>query len=211
MELEIFPERLERFKTVIAARQFDLTVVLENVHDPHNIGAVLRTCDSIGIDEIYILYTDPRLQKRGLDIGLKSASGAKQWIKVNYFEEVRSCFEAVKTRYDKVYGTKMDITSKSLYDLELSSSCALAFGNEHKGLTEEAAQYLDANFLIPQHGFVQSLNISVACAVTLYEAQRQRLDKGMYDHQFGSHRDHELTYERFKQIHTLKKIPKSLQ
>lgn len=204
--MEILPQRLERFKSVIAKRQFDLTIVLENVHDPHNIGAVLRTADSVGINEIFIIYTDPRLTKRGLDIGKESASGAKQWIEVNYFEEVAACFKKVKAKYSNVYGTKLDAQAENLYDLDLASSCALVFGNEHKGLTEEASSYLDANFIIPQHGFVQSLNISVACAVSLYEAQRQRLEKGLYSQAFETDSRHGDLYDKYQDIHVKKKL-----
>lgn len=206
--MEIYPQRLERFQSVIRKRQYDLTVILENVHDPHNIGAVLRTCDTVGINEIFVIYTDERLSRQGLEIGLKSASGAKQWIKVNYFEDVDECFKEVRKRFKSVYATKLDEGAKNLYDLDLASSVALLFGNEHKGLTENAMKHVDGNFIIPQHGFVQSLNISVACAVTLYEAQRQRLIKGKYDRAFGEdERDHKL-YEKFQQIHIDKKLVK---
>lgn len=209
--MDIYPERLERFRKVISNRQYDLSIVLENVHDPHNIGAVLRTSDSVGINEIYIVYTDPRLQKRGLEIGKTSASGAKQWIKIHYFEDVTACFEAVKTKYSKVYGTKLDKKSVSLYNLELASSCALVFGNEHKGLSDEACGHLDGNFLIPQHGFTKSLNISVACAVTLYEAQRQRLLKGSYDRDFGEHELDANLLQEYIEIHNQKKLPHNLK
>jgi len=206
--MEILEQRLERFKSVIGKRQFDLTIVLENVHDPHNIGAVLRSADSVGINEVYIIYTDPRLQKRGLDIGLKSASGAKQWIAINYFEDVTKCLTAVKSKYNNLYGTKLDTDAKNLYDLNMASSCALVFGNEHKGLSEEVSSLLDANFIIPQHGFVKSLNISVACAVTLYEAQRQRLSKGFYNQDYSNESIQKELFEKYKDIHIQKKLPK---
>jgi len=201
------PKRLDRFRSVIQRRQYDLTIVLEDVHDPHNIGAVLRTCDSVGIGEIYIIYTDPRLQNRGVEIGHNSASGAKQWIDIHYFEDISHAFSAVKSKYEKVYGTKLDTDAKGLYDLDLVSSCALVFGNEHSGISKEAASYLDANFIIPQHGFVKSLNISVACAVTLYEAQRQRLVEGKYNRSFGAHGDDNLLYDKYVEIHNQKKHP----
>ncbi len=195
-------------KEVIKKRQFDLTVILENVHDPHNIGAVLRTCDSIGINEVFILYTQPDLQERGISIGLKSSSGAKQWIKINYFEDIHTCFTAVRERYPKIYGTAIGASAKSLYDLDLASSCALLFGNEHEGVSEEALNLIDQNFLIPQFGFVQSLNISVACAVSLYEASRQRMATGQYNRDFGDHEMDAPTYERFLDIHRQKKYNK---
>ncbi|MCL4127402.1 UNVERIFIED_CONTAM: hypothetical protein GTU68_017562 [Idotea baltica] len=207
--MHIYPRRIERIKDVVSSRQHDLTVVLENVHDPHNIGAVLRSCDSVGISEIYVIYTDPLLKERGLDIGITSASGALQWIEIHYFTELGPAFRAIKAKYDHVYGTVIKEDSKDLYELNLSSSSALLFGNEHAGISEECQKFIDSNFLIPQHGFVQSLNISVACAVTLYEAQRQRLANNKYGREFGvDERDLDLN-EKYLEVHRNKKLVKA--
>ena len=87
----------------------------------------------------------------------------------------------MKSKYDKIYSTHLSKDAVSIYDLELTQSVALLFGNEHEGCTEEALSYSDGNFIIPQYGMVRSLNISVACAISLYEAQRQRLKAGRYN------------------------------
>ena len=208
MSIDILERRINRMKSVIAKRQYDLTVILENVHDPHNIGAVMRTCDSIGINEIFILYTEPRLQEGGLKIGLNSSSGAGQWVKVNYYECMEACFNEVKKRFNHIFGTAIGPESSDLYALDLTSSCALLFGNEHSGISTQAMQYVDQNFLIPQYGFVQSLNISVACAISLYEAARQRSLDNQYDRAFGDHpRDHNRLND-YIQIHQQKKLNK---
>lgn len=206
--MEIFPRRLEKLKEVARQRQFDLTVILENVHDPHNIGAVLRTCDSVGINEIFILSTDERLVKNHVSIGHKSASGSRQWIEIRYFESVAECMNAVKSTYGHIYGTSIGHDSCSLYKLNLTHSCALLFGNEHAGISSQALAYVDQNFLIPQHGFVQSLNISVACAVSLYEACRQRELNGAYDRPFGVISQQSSTYDKYVEIHKQKKYNK---
>ena len=203
--MDILERRIERFKEVISRRQYDLTVILENVHDPHNIGAVMRTCDSVGISEIYVLYTDSRLQNKAIDFGHKTSSGTKDWIQVNYYDNLHSCFADVKSKYKSIFSTKLDVTSKSLYQLDLKNSCALLFGNEHAGISDEARSYVDANFIIPQYGFVQSLNISVACAVTLYEALRQRENFDLYKKKFGEHINDEDQMKKFKEIHRRKK------
>ncbi len=208
MSIDILERRIYRMKSVISRRQYDLTVVLENVHDPHNIGAVLRTCDSIGIDEIYVLYTDPRLQKEGLKVGFNSSSGVSQWMKVHYYEDLEKCMKDVKSRYRHIYGTSIGEKSVDLYDLDLAQSCALLFGNEKDGISNQAQQYVDYNFLIAQHGFVKSLNISVACAVTLYEAYRQRNSKGLYERQFGDTPKDRILLERYVSIHEQKKLNK---
>ena len=174
------PERTEKFQRVVEQRQFNLTVILENVHDPHNIGAVLRSCDSVGIHEIYVLYTNEGLTEENLVIGKRSSSGARKWVDVHYFTDVQKCFGEVRKKYEKIFCTHLSHDSKNLYDLDLTQSVALLFGNEHDGVSEKSLKYCDGNFLIPQMGMVKSLNISVACAVSLYEAARQRMEKKFY-------------------------------
>jgi len=175
------PERTAKFRRVVKRRQPNLTVVLENVHDPHNIGAVLRTCDSVGVVEIFVLYTEPQLKEDRLYLSRKTASGALQWVEVHFYTEMESCFEQVKKKYEKIFSTHLSENATHLYELNLTESVAFLFGNEHDGISSEARKHVDGNFLIPQVGMVESLNISVACAVTLYEAYRQRKEKGFYD------------------------------
>jgi tRNA (guanosine-2'-O-)-methyltransferase len=201
----LLPEREERIRQVVLSRQHDLTVVLENVHDPHNIGAILRSCDSVGISEIYVIYTDPELIERGIDIGLNSASGALQWVEVHYFTDLKAAFNVIKSKYETVFGTVIKHDCHDLYDLDFTTSAAFFFGNESEGLSRQAEEYIDQNFIIPQHGFVRSLNISVACAVTLYEAQRQRFKKGKYLREQLNSMDTELL-EKYIQVHKNKKL-----
>ena len=89
--------------------------------------------------------------------------------------------EVVKSRYDKLYAGYLGEGSVSIYDMDFTDSIALAFGNEHFGISDDLLKYCDGRFVIPQVGMIRSLNISVACAVTLYEAKRQRVQKGYYD------------------------------
>jgi len=174
--------RTKKFKDVIAKRQKNLTVILENVHDDHNIGAVMRTCEAVGIMEIYVLYTEPKLQaKKKLYLGKRTTKGSRRWLDVHFFHDAADCFELVKSKYDLILSTHLGESSKDLYDCDLTGSLALLFGNEADGLSEEALSYSDGNFIIPQIGMGESLNISVACAVTLYEAYRQRAKAGIYD------------------------------
>ena len=174
------PEREQKFRRVVSHRQSNLTVILENVHDPHNIGAVLRTCDSIGVKEVYVLYTMPDLDRDRLELGKNSSSGARKWLDVNFYTNAEACFKNVRKKYDLILSTHLSESSKSLYELDLTQSVALLFGNEHAGLSDIALANSDGNFIIPQVGMVKSLNISVACAVTLYEAYRQRFEAGAY-------------------------------
>lgn len=173
-------QRRARLREVAYRRQRNFTVILENVHDPHNISAVMRSCEAVGISDLYILYTEKHLQEDYLTLGKKSSAGSRKWLDVHYYTQLDNCFAAVRANYDFIYATHMAKDAVSLHDLDLTQSVALLFGNEHDGVSEEALQHVDGNFLIPQMGMVQSLNISVACAVSVFEGLRQRLAAGFY-------------------------------
>ncbi len=172
------PERTSKLTTVLSKRQPDLTVVLENVFDPHNISAVMRTCDAVGVQEVYVLNTKiPRHKKWGA----KSSSSAAKWLTVHQFENTDECFAALRQRYSSIFTTHLASDSVSLYEMDLTLPTALIFGNEHSGVSDEARALADGNFLIPQVGIIRSLNISVACAVSLYEGLRQKERAGHYN------------------------------
>ncbi|MEY4333937.1 MAG: hypothetical protein RJA92_1304 [Bacteroidota bacterium] len=174
------PERYNRMLSVIKNRQTNLTVVMENVNDPHNISAVMRTCDAVGIQDIYVLNT--RIAKHDY-FGVKSSSSAAKWLTVHQFTNVADCFAALRKNYNKIYTTHLSTDAVSLYELDFTDSVALVFGNEHDGVSTESIAMADGNFIIPQLGFIQSLNISVACAVSIYEAHRQKMAAGHYSKQ----------------------------
>lgn len=171
------PHRAARIEAALRCRQPDLTVVLENVHDPHNISAVLRSADSVGISEVYVIRNElPRYPK----FGKRSSAGAIKWLQVREFKEVSACFGALREKYTHILATHLSEEAQSLYDLDLTAPTALVFGNELEGISAEALAHCNGNYIIPQVGLVQSLNISVACAVSLYEAFRQRQLAGFY-------------------------------
>ena len=170
-------ERRQKIEKVLSKRQNDLTVVLENVFDPHNISAVMRTCDAVGVQEIFVLNTKIPPHKKW---GAKSSSSAAKWITVHQYTDLDKCFNALRNRYDKILTTYLAPDLDNLYQLDLTEKIALVFGNEHSGVSEEIRNCADGSFYIPQVGMIQSLNISVACAVTLYEAFRQKQMAGHY-------------------------------
>ncbi|MDQ3071917.1 MAG: RNA methyltransferase [Bacteroidota bacterium] len=171
------PTRKEKIEKVLSQRQPDLTVVMENIHDPHNISAVLRTCDAVGIIDVHIVNTiSPHLGK----LGKKSSASAKKWVNTIYHNGISECYDSLKKQGYNIYATHLSQNSSTLYDLNLVQPVALVFGNEHSGVSEEAWQKADGNFIIPMVGMIPSLNISVACAVSLYEAFRQRIKAGKY-------------------------------
>lgn len=197
----ITDKRRSKLAAVAALRQ-SMTVILENVHDRHNIGAVMRTCDAVGIQEIYILNTEKHLQEKALEDVKSTSTGVRKWLDVHYYEDLDLCMEAVRKKYNKILGTHLDSDSKDLHVLDLTQNVAFLFGNEHDGISEGALKYCDGNFIIPQFGLVGSLNISVACAVTLYEACRQRKVAGLYDADLSSQsKEKQKLYERYLAIH----------
>jgi tRNA (guanosine-2'-O-)-methyltransferase len=172
------PERSQKLVNVLNKRQNDVTVVLENVFDPHNISAVMRTCDAVGVQEIYVLNTKiPRHRKWGA----KSSSSAAKWLTIHQYDNAEECFSSLRKRYSKILTTHLSTDAIDLYEIDFTRSVALIFGNEHSGVSEEIRTLADGNFIIPQSGIIRSLNISVACAVTLYEAYRQKKLAGHYN------------------------------
>lgn len=172
------PDRSDRLNKVLNKRQPDLTVMLENVFDPHNISAVMRTCDAVGIQDIYILNNKIPPHRKW---GEKSSSSAAKWLTIHQFTDADECFAALRKNYKKIYTTHLSSDAVSLHELNLTEPVALVFGNEHSGVSEEIIAMADGNFIIPQVGIIKSLNISVACAVSLYEAFRQKNNAGHYD------------------------------
>jgi tRNA (guanosine-2'-O-)-methyltransferase len=171
-------DRYNRLTAVLNKRQPDITVVLENVFDPHNISAVMRTCDAIGMQDIFILNNKIPPHRKW---GAKSSSSAAKWLTIHQYTDAKECFEALRKRFKKIYTTHLSSDAAGLHELNLTEPVALVFGNEHSGVSEEIISMADGNFIIPQVGIIKSLNISVACAVTLYEAYRQKNIAGHYN------------------------------
>ena len=192
------PERREKLMAVLSKRQTDITVVLENVFDPHNISAVMRSCDAVGIQEIYVLNTKiPRHKKWGA----RSSSSAAKWLTIHQFENADECFTAIRKKYSTILTTHLASNAVSLYELDLTKSVALVFGNEHSGVSEEIINMADGNFIIPQVGMIRSLNISVACAVSLYEAFRQKHNAGHFEKQKLAVEEYSSLYNRWEINH----------
>jgi tRNA (guanosine-2'-O-)-methyltransferase len=169
--------RRQKMLSVLGRKQPGLTLVLENIHDPHNVSAIFRSADAVGLVDVQLVYTQDTFPR----LGKKSSASAKKWIRRRNFSSVRECYSTLRSEGFRIVATRLGKRSESLYNLDLTGRVALVFGNEHRGVSDEAAELADGNFLIPMNGMIESLNVSVACAVTLYEAFRQRNARGMYD------------------------------
>jgi tRNA (guanosine-2'-O-)-methyltransferase len=163
----------------LARRQPDLTVVLENIHDPHNVSAILRTCDAVGVLRAHAVYTIEE-PPSGAFARTTSASAAK-WVEVQRHDSLIACFANLRAEGFTILTTAIGAEARSLYAWDLTRPIALLLGNEMRGASAEALSLADGTIEIPMVGMVQSLNVSVACAVCLYEAFRQRLHAGAYD------------------------------
>lgn len=169
--------RTQKIDNALAQRQPTLTVVLENIHDPHNVNAILRSCDAVGVLDVHLLYTIEKCPR----LAHVTSSGAYKWLDYHKWTSVAECFSHLKSRDHQILGTKLEPGAKQLYDFDLTRPTAIVLGNEHRGISEEAASGCDELLYIPMLGMVESLNVSVATAVTLFEAMRQRRVAGLYD------------------------------
>lgn len=171
-------DRSQKIYACVSRRQPSLSIVLENVHDPHNVSAVLRSCDAVGVIDVHLVY---HTGQSFPELGEKSSASARKWVLTHKHSSIDECYDYLRKEGKKILTTGMSNEARSLYAIDFTEPIAIVFGNEHTGVSEEAILKADGNMLIPQVGMIQSLNISVACAVTLYEAFRQRSLKGMFD------------------------------
>ncbi len=171
------PERRARIEHVLAQRQPDLTLVLANIHDPHNVSAIYRSCDAFGVPEVHLYYTDtpfPALAK-------KTSASARKWVESVRHSTKEELFAALKAKGMQIIATACSPTAKPLREWDLTKPTAIIMGNEHSGVAPELAQDIDGEVYIPMRGMIQSFNVSVAAAVLLSEASRQRDALGMYE------------------------------
>lgn len=171
--------RQERIESVLERRQPTLTVVLEDVHDPHNASAVLRSCDAVGIIDVHLVYVNEQPPRKSF--GRSTSASAAKWIRLHEHESIEACYASLREQGFFIAATALEPDSRDFYALDLTQPTALVFGNEMRGASEAAIAGADCTVYIPMQGMVESLNISVSCAVTLYEAMRQRAAAGMYD------------------------------
>jgi tRNA (guanosine-2'-O-)-methyltransferase len=170
--------RQARVQDVLSRRQKSLTIVLEDVHDPHNASAVMRSCDGVGILDVHLVYVHEEPPRKSF-ARTTSASAAK-WVRLHYHQSIEACYAVLREQGFRIFATALGRESVGLYDVDFTQPTALVFGNEHRGVSRAAIDGADATLFIPMQGMVESLNISVACAVSLYEAMRQRIVAGMY-------------------------------
>jgi tRNA (guanosine-2'-O-)-methyltransferase len=172
------PRRQERIQEVLSRRQKDLTLVLDNIHDPHNVSAILRSCDAFGVPLVHLYYTDEAFPA----LGRKTSASAVKWVERKPHSDSQMLLQDLRGQGLSIVRTGFSPEATPLLSWDLTGPAAVILGNEHRGVSQELADEVDDEIFIPMMGMVQSLNVSVAAAVILYEAWRQRYLWGMYDH-----------------------------
>jgi tRNA (guanosine-2'-O-)-methyltransferase len=173
----LLPERKARIDEVVSRRTRTLTVVIEALCDPQNVNAVLRTCDSFGVQDVHVVEGP----MKGFDRNKKISQNADKWLDVTRWASTRECLGALRARGYAIHVSWLGEGSVGLSDLDFAGPVALVFGNESRGVSDEALAMADARFAIPMRGFSQSLNVSVAAAVTLARAiDRREAQRGRH-------------------------------
>ncbi len=175
--------REEKIKRIMAVRDQDVVVVLEDIHDPHNAGAILRSCDAFGIHNVWFVFEKEKAYnpKR---VGKVSSSSANKWLEFKIFKSTEHCMDALESEgYHSLATTIHENDAVSLFEcgglrnphIDLKKGkIALIVGNEHRGVSQDAIRRATTRITIPMQGFVESLNVSVTAAIFLYEIIRQR-------------------------------------
>lgn len=169
--------RRARLAEVLAHRQPDLTLVLANIHDPHNVSAIYRSCDAFGVEQVHLYYTDTPFPA----LGRKTSASARKWVETVRHKDKEELFAALRARHMQILATDCTPTAKPLRQWDFTRPTAIIMGNEHSGVADELAREADGELYIPMYGMIQSFNVSVAAAVILAEAARQREAAGFYD------------------------------
>ena len=162
-------------KKILETRQDSLRVFMDYVYSPHNLAAIVRTCDAVNIGKLYY-----RHQKQ-VRLNNEITMGAHKWIFNEYIEDIEKFYQDIKSEGYQVVVTLLDEDTVDFREVDYTKPTLVVLGNEVDGASETSIKYADKKVIIPMYGMSQSLNVSVANAVILYEAQRQRAAKGMYD------------------------------
>ena len=172
--MPLLPRRFERLRSVLNQRMADLTVLVEHVEKPHNLSAILRSCDAVGVLEAHAVSFSGRPRTFN-----STAQGSQRWVPLHDHADISTAISHLKQRGFRLFGTNLSVDARDYRECDFTGPCAFVLGAEKWGLTEEATALMDQAVYIPMRGMVQSLNVSVATATLLFEALRQRQVAGL--------------------------------
>lgn len=170
------PERFAKLKRVLAARQPDLTVLMDNVHKPHNIAAILRSCDAVGVYLAHGVSAQGEIERHHMVSG-----GSRKWVPVRLHPDIETACARLRKDGHQLLAAHFSTGARDYRDFDYTRPTAFLLGAELWGVSAPAAALADAHVVVPMEGLVSSLNVSVAAALLLYEARRQREKAGLYD------------------------------
>lgn len=168
--------RTYRVSQALHQRQLDIVIALDFVHDQHNLSAVLRTADATGLGRVIWAPDFKKPDKVNPEV----SKGSERWVDLQVVDDLQPSLQDLRKQGYRIAATHMGRAAVDFRTIDWTTPWVVVFGNEHRGCSESTVEMADANIFLPMMGFVQSLNISVAAAVTMYEIQRQRQNKGMY-------------------------------
>ena len=168
--------RYSKIIQVLNKRQPDLTVVTDSVHKGKNLSAIIRTCDAVGVMELHSVSGNDFF---GAHTG--TTVGAHKWVKTSLRKNIMEPLEQFKTAGYQIVAADVCATSKDYREIDFTKPTALVLGSEIEGISEAAQPFIDHSITIPMMGMVESFNVSVAAAIILSEARRQREDAGFYN------------------------------
>lgn len=166
--------RQEKLRKIVQARLGSIVAVCVNFENPHNCSAILRTCEALGILEVFVIEEDFPFQ-----FSPKVTQGAEKWVRLRRFRRAEPAFQELRARGFRIFAATPH-GDLSLEELAVDAPLALVFGNENVGLSPEVLGQCDGTFRIPMFGFTESLNVSVAAGIALYfvaSARRRLLGK----------------------------------
>lgn len=169
------PTRYARICEMLARRQPDLTVCMEQVHKPHNVSAIIRTADAVGVHEVHAVWPGSRMRTMA-----SAAAGSNSWVQVKTHRTIGDAVAHLKGQGMQILATHLSDNAVDFREIDYTRPTCILMGQRKTGITQEALALADQDIIIPMIGMVQSLNVSVASALILYEAQRQRQNAGMY-------------------------------
>lgn len=185
---ELTPRRLSRVVDVLLRRVTSVTVVMENLADPHNVSAVLRTAEGLGLDAIHVVEQPNRWEKN-----TAISMGADRWIDVVKAQGLARCLGDLSARGYQLFAADVGDGCVPVHAIDVSRPVALVFGSEHSGLSKRALSLTDARFTVPMFGFVESFNVSVSAALALYDvSSRRRAELSVHLRAEGDLADEEL-------------------
>lgn len=166
------PDRREKIERVVGLRNFDTAVVLESIYDRGNVSAVMRSAEGLGFGNFHVIETQEKFKESA-----RVTQGADKWVEIKKWKQTTDCVRTLKQQGYKICVTHLDAKSKPLHEIDFSGKVALVLGNEKDGVSAEMIAAADETIIIPMTGFVQSFNISVAGALSLYHISQDRLKK----------------------------------